>query len=40
MEIFIKTLIGKTITIQCKPDDSVDELKSKVLYKEGIPSDQ
>jgi ubiquitin len=37
--IFIKTLTGKTITIEVRPTDTVDSLKNKVQEKEGIPPD-
>jgi ubiquitin len=41
MQIFIKTLTGKTITIEVDPADSIDDVKKKIQAKEGLePSQQ
>lgn len=40
MKIYVKTLTGKTLTIEIEPTQLIEDLKFKIQDTEGIPVDQ
>lgn len=36
MQIFVKTLTGKTITLEVEGSDTIEQVKQKIQDKEGV----
>jgi ubiquitin C len=40
MQIFVKTITGKHITLEIEPTDRIEDVRAKIQHKEGISPDQ
>jgi len=40
MQLMIKTLDGKTVTVDAEEEDTIEDIKNKIMEKEGVPVDQ
>ncbi|KAL7543922.1 hypothetical protein ACHAXR_013301 [Thalassiosira sp. AJA248-18] len=40
MQLFVKTLTGKTVSIEIEEGESIEDVKAKIAEKEGIPPEQ
>jgi hypothetical protein len=40
MQVFVKTLTGKTLTLDVVPNESIESVKAKLEAREGIPADE
>lgn len=38
IQVFVKTLTGKTLTLEIHPDDSINHVKAKIEDREGVPA--
>lgn len=40
MSLFVKTMTGKTVSIEVEEGESIEDVKAKISEKEGIPAEQ
>ena len=40
MQLFVKTLTGKTVSIKVEAEEVIEDVKARIAEKEGIPPEQ